>query len=281
MTAAGDAVLAVALGEVGVTEDPPGSNAVKYWVPWTGSNYGYGPWCAAFVSWCQSVAGYPPCWVDGPQGFTLVSNGTLHGYQTGGDGATGLEAQRTLDLQPGDTILFSWEPWEFRDGIPTCVGEWDGYPAGDHTGFFAYWIDQGAGRFAACEGNTSASSWDNGGAVLLREDRYTSQVCGWWRQESIAGGASPPEPPKGWLDMLTDAQQIELFDKVNAIFWMLGQQTPTPDVATISSQVREIRRMAESTYWMVGNIDPQPNVATVSSDARIARENTERLLEGG
>jgi hypothetical protein len=140
----------------------------------------------------------------------LVSAGTSHGYGTGGDGATGLEAQRTLDLEPGDTVLFSWEPWEWRDGVPTCVGEWDGHVAGDHTGLFAYWVDQAAGRFACCEGNTSASSWDNGGAVMLREDRYTSQVCGWWRQESIATGGGPTEE-----DEMTEADWGRMATMIN------------------------------------------------------------------
>jgi hypothetical protein len=206
VTTAGEAVLGVAYVEVGVTEDPPGSNQVKYWDPWGGS---LGPWCAAFVSWCHAQAGYPPCPVEGPQGFALVSAGTAHGYGTGGDGATGLEAQRTLDLQPGDTVLFSWEPWEFRGGVPTCVGEWDGYVAGDHTGLFAYWVDEAAGRFAAVEGNTSQSSWDNGGAVMLREDRYTSQVCGWWRMESVAGGGEQTE------DEMTEADFARIEGIVN------------------------------------------------------------------
>ena len=81
--------------------------------------------------------------------------------------------------------------------------------------------------------------------------------------------------------MLTDQQQADLYNWTQAIHWMLGGQSPTPDVATISSQVREIRRYAESTFWMAGNQDPAPDVSTVSTDARVARENTERLLEGG
>jgi hypothetical protein len=187
MTAAGEAVLAVAYGEVGYVEGA--NNSTKYW-DWYGGNYG--PWCGVFCMWCSDQAGYPVC-----TDTVLVSNGTLHGYTTGGSGATGVEAQRTLDLQPGDFVLFSWEPWEFRDGVPTCVGEWDGYPAGDHIGIFAY--DLGGGRFAAVEGNTSDGSWDNGGMVLLREDRYHSQVCGWWRQERIAGGSA------GGDDEMTEA----------------------------------------------------------------------------
>jgi len=186
MTAAGEAVLAVAYGEVGYVEGA--NNSTKYW-DWYGGNYG--PWCGVFGMWCSEMAGFPVC-----SGCGLVSDGTVHGYSTPGSGATGVEAQRTLDLQPGDNVLFSWEPWEFRGGVPTCVGEWDGYPAGDHFGIFAYWVDQAAGRFAAVEGNTSDGSWENGGMVLLREDRWTSQVCGWWRPEKIADGTSPtPTPP--------------------------------------------------------------------------------------
>lgn len=204
MTAAGDAVLAVAYGEVGYVEGP--NNSTKYW-DWYGGNYG--PWCGVFCMWCSDQAGHPVC-----ADTVLVSNGTVHGYSTGGSGATGVEAQTTPDLQPGDFVLFSWEPWEFRDGVPTCVGEWDGYPAGDHIGVFAYWVDQGAGRFAAVEGNTSDGSWDNGGMVLLREDRYTSQVCGWWRQESIAGGAGSPTQPQ---EPFTVAQYDDIMAKLGAI----------------------------------------------------------------
>jgi hypothetical protein len=186
MTAAGEAVLAVAYGEVGYVEGA--NNSTKYW-DWYGGNYG--PWCGVFCMWCSAMAGYPVC-----TDCVLVSNGTVHGYSTAGSGATGVEAQRTLDLQPGDFVLFSWEPWEFRNGIPTCVGEWDGYPAGDHIGIVAY--DLGGGRFAAVEGNTSDGSWDNGGMVMLREDRWHSQVCGWWRQEHIVDGTGPgPGPGPG------------------------------------------------------------------------------------
>jgi hypothetical protein len=186
MTAAGDAVLAMARSQVGVTEQPPGSNQVPYW-DWYGGNYG--SWCACFVSWCNWHANYPLCAVDSAKGFILVSSGTVHSYPEG-------EAQSTAGLQPGDCVLFSWYPWQFIDGVPIIVNdpEWSGYVAGDHTGIFAYWIDQSTGQFACVEGNTSQSSWDNGGAVLERTDRYTSQVCGWWRVPSMEGsgpGAGP------------------------------------------------------------------------------------------
>jgi hypothetical protein len=195
MTAAGDAVLNVAYGEVGYVEGP--NNSTKYW-DWYGGNYG--PWCGVFCMWCSDQAGYPVC-----TDTVLVSNGTWHSYTTGGSGATGVEAQRTLDLQPGDFVVFSWEPWAFEGGVPICQGEWQGAVAGDHIGVFAYWVDQGAGRFAAVEGNTSDGSWDNGGMVMLREDRWTSQVCGWWRQENIVDGTGPgPGPGPGPIERNDD-----------------------------------------------------------------------------
>lgn len=184
MTAAGDAVLAMARSQIGVTEQPAGSNQVPYW-DWYGGNYG--SWCACFVSWCDWHAGYPCCAVDSDKGFILVSNGTVHSYPEG-------EALPTDLLYPGCTVLFSWYYWEFRGGVPTIVGgEWDSWIAGDHTGIFAYWIDRSTGQFACVEGNTSQSSWDNGGAVLERTDRFTSQVCGWWEPPSLGTGFPEPE----------------------------------------------------------------------------------------
>jgi hypothetical protein len=172
MTAAGEAVLALAYGEVG-TQD--GS---KYWA-WYGADLG--SYCACFVSYCGWHAGYPVCPIDSQKGFVLVSNGTVHSYENG-------EANPTLDLQPGDVILFSWYSWQWENGLPIITDpEWAGWVAGDHTGLFSHWIDQGSGQFATVEGNTS------GGVVAARSDRYTSQVCGWWRPPSMEG-AWPPDP---------------------------------------------------------------------------------------
>ena len=49
-----DKFVSIAIGELGVTEDPIGSNNTKYndWFNWTGA-----PWCAMFVSWCANEAG--------------------------------------------------------------------------------------------------------------------------------------------------------------------------------------------------------------------------------
>lgn len=202
MSAAGDAVLAEARRWIGTTEQPPGSNAGPWWDAF-GANYG--SWCAAFVSMVVNNALGPGamCQVDSSAGFMLVSNGSVHAYQTGDGGSpTGLEAQRTPDLQPGDVVNYSWEAWRWEGqpgagGYPVCDGgSYDGWAAGDHTGIAASAVD-GAGYFRAVEGNTSDSdsgSQDNGGGCY-EKTRHISQVCGWWRPINYGAGAGPGPGP--------------------------------------------------------------------------------------
>src|SRR4051812_616774 len=60
-TTAGERALQLAQGEVGQTEQPPGSNdsarIAQYRSATAGS--GIGPWCAYFVSWAAQQAGAP------------------------------------------------------------------------------------------------------------------------------------------------------------------------------------------------------------------------------
>lgn len=178
MTAAGDAVLAVAYSQVGVTESPPNSNVAS---PYTDA-WGAGAWCAMFVSWCCAQAGYPLPAINGAAGFSYCPSGQEWGYVYDGS---------NVDPQPGDVLIFSWEPWHLEGGIAICSsGAYAGAPAGDHTGFWA-------GPGVTVEGNTSQSSWDNGGAVMERFDRYGGQICCVWRPAVLAGGGGGPiEPPK-------------------------------------------------------------------------------------
>jgi hypothetical protein len=73
-TSAGAAVLAAVRGEVGVAEQPPGSNdaprIAQYRQATAGS--GVGPWCAYFVSWAARQAGAPIG--DAGQGFGRVDD---------------------------------------------------------------------------------------------------------------------------------------------------------------------------------------------------------------
>lgn len=136
-----------ALTQLGVKENPAGSNRVLY-------SYWYGiigSWCAMFVTWNfvyslskrfkrGSYYAYVPYIVDdaraGRNGLHLTSNPVR-----------------------GDVVCFDWN----RDGTA------------DHTGIFEAWTDRVNGRFTSIEGNTSGRDWSNGGEVL-RQSRFTYQV---------------------------------------------------------------------------------------------------------
>jgi cold shock CspA family protein len=156
------------------------------------------------------------CAIDSANGFILVSNGTSHSYV---HYEQNQEAQRTLDLQPGDVVLFSWYSWTFSGGVPVITDpEWAGWVAGDHTGIVAT-APAADGYFSAVEGNTSQSSWDNGGAVLYRTDRHISQVCGWWRPLAYGetGTTPPPEPTYNLTGL-----GMFLVSNVQRGIWLMG-----------------------------------------------------------
>ena len=82
-TSAGQAVLNIVKGEVGVAEQPPGSNdsprIAQYRQATAGS--GVGPWCAYFVSWAARQAGVPLG--DAGQGFGRVDDVYAWAQRTG------------------------------------------------------------------------------------------------------------------------------------------------------------------------------------------------------
>jgi hypothetical protein len=111
-TPAGRAALAAAQAEVGVAEQPPGSNdsprIAQYRQATAGS--GVGPWCAYFVSWAARQAGAPIG--DQGQGFGRVDDVWAWAERTGrATPAAGAAPQ------PGDLIV-----WDEHIGIVESVG---------------------------------------------------------------------------------------------------------------------------------------------------------------
>jgi len=107
-TSAGQAILAAIRPEVGVAEQPPGSNdsprIAQYRQATAGS--GVGPWCAYFTSWAARQAGVPLG--DNGQGFGRVDDVYAWAQKTGkaipnGSGVT---------PQPGDLIV-----WDEHIGV--------------------------------------------------------------------------------------------------------------------------------------------------------------------
>ena len=133
----------VASHEIGVTENPSGSNMQKYgaWYGWNGV-----PWCAIFVSWCLKDTfprfhyAYCPA---------ILADAT--------NGANNLSVVHSADVQAGDIALYDFD----GSGVP------------QHTGLVHSKVI--GGGFDAVEGNTGLGNDANGGQVMLRQ-RSTSQV---------------------------------------------------------------------------------------------------------
>ena len=95
-------IVAVAEREIGVTEQPPGSNdgpriaVYRSAVP----GGGVGPWCAYFVSWCARQAGVPLG--DNGQGFAAVDDLWAWAQRTGRAVVNGPGVQP----RPGDLVVF-------------------------------------------------------------------------------------------------------------------------------------------------------------------------------
>jgi hypothetical protein len=111
-TPAGQAMVNAVRNEVGVAEQPPGSNdsprIAQYRQATAGS--GVGPWCAYFVSWAARGAGVPLG--DSGQGFGRVDDVYAWAQKTGKAIPAG-----TGKPQPGDLIV-----WDEHIGIVESVG---------------------------------------------------------------------------------------------------------------------------------------------------------------
>jgi hypothetical protein len=86
---AGQRTLALAQAEIGVTEQPPGSNDGPRIAEYRGSTAGsgVGPWCGYFVSWAAQQAGVPLG--EAGQGFGSVSAVSAWAQRTGRFNAVG------------------------------------------------------------------------------------------------------------------------------------------------------------------------------------------------
>lgn len=97
----GQKLVAIAAGEVGVKESPPGSNnspRIAEYRSATAGAPGPGPWCAYFLSWAAREAGAPM----GPNGSGFGSVDALYSWAQG----AGKALPRGQQPQPGDLIVW-------------------------------------------------------------------------------------------------------------------------------------------------------------------------------
>lgn len=147
-----DQAVSIAQKEIGVKENPPGSNKVKY-NTWyygkevSGDSY---PWCCAFISWIF-------------KGTNLVKKTALCA-----DLIQWFRSRKQMVERPqkGDIVFFKFGKTNRSTNHVGIVEEASQWPA----------------NITTIEGNTSVTSDDNGGCVM-RRTRSKSSIVGFARPE--------------------------------------------------------------------------------------------------
>lgn len=200
-------LIEAARAELGVKEEPAGSNNVKYNTAYYGGavNGRQFSWCLVFIWWLFHSLGADELFYGGKK---TASCTTFYNWYK----ARGMVV--TEDYRPGDLVFYDW------DGSGDC----------DHVGLL---IGRYGTRCEVIEGNTAVGNDSNGGTVMLRT-RYVSQIKGAVRpayeQEDVMTG-------KEILASLSDAEAYELLQKAQRF----AQTLPAPDWAA-----PELREAVES-----------------------------------
>ena len=148
-------MIAVASNEVGNTENPAGSNKVKYWevMPsWNGQ-----PWCVVFLLWCFRKAGEAMAIFGGA--FTASCSTLLAWYKSQG------QVVPMEDVQPGDIVMLN-----FHSGTSP-----------EHCGLVYEVVRDSYGKLVGArtyEGNTSKAGSQSNGGMVCDKDRLKRQIVG-------------------------------------------------------------------------------------------------------
>lgn len=146
-------IIKLAKSQIGVKENPPESNNVKYNTKYygrevNGSNY---PWCCVFVWWLFEEKKCSNLFFDGNK--TASCTALMNYYKKNG--------QEVKEYKPGDIVFYDWNK---NDGFAY------------HVGIITEILENG--KIKAIEGNTSKNgSQDNGGAVLEQIRNKNQIVC--------------------------------------------------------------------------------------------------------
>lgn len=178
-------VLDLARSQIGVKEDPAGSNNVKYNTDYYGrviQDSAYA-WCAVFIWWLFQQVGAPGLYYGGGK---TASCTTLNAYHKA-------RGQAVTDYQPGDIIFFDFSG---KQSATEHVGICESI-AGDYI--------------TTIDGNTGTASQANGGEVMRRK-RHLKYVSAAYRPEY-----------KEENDIMTREEFQALYDQVNPLYTSLTQ----------------------------------------------------------
>lgn len=214
--------LAWALSQVGVTEDPPGSNRVAYWevLP----EFQGSPWCGAFVWDALQRAGADLSWttvrrfVYCPSGLAdASSHGPVH--------------QGPPD--PGDVVWF-----DFGNTL-----------APEHVGL----VVSAAGwphSLETVEGNTSATGSQSNGGEVMRRTRSTALVAGFATPTYPAAPAAAPteEDPMVRTTLVRCDETKKVYELIDTgrgpLLFYVG--APAEVYAELALRAREIQYPTEA-----------------------------------
>ena len=145
-------ILEIARLQLGIKENPPNSNRVKFNTAYYGQEvFGSAyPWCCAFVWWVFREAGASELFYGGKK---TASCSTLLGFHKA-------QAVRENYL-PGDIIFFNFDGKKNTQHVGICEG-WDGR------------------YITTIDGNTAPTNEANGGAVMRRR-RPKKYIVGAYR----------------------------------------------------------------------------------------------------
>lgn len=150
-----DKIIAKAVSQIGVKENPSGSNKVIYNTEYYGSAVSGSayPWCCSFVWWVFKDCNASSLFYDGQK--TAYCPTVESHYRKKGQ-------WYTSNPKPGDLVLF----------------DFSGSGVAGHIGILEKVNSNGT--YSVIEGNTSTSSNDNGGCVM-RRTRNRSVIRGFAR----------------------------------------------------------------------------------------------------
>ena len=148
-------VIELARADLGYTEDPPGSNRVKYWEKYDPAFQGQ-PWCVAFLWWVFQEAGERMAFFGG--GKTASCSMLLRWYKE-----QGLTVD-VEDVQVGDIVLLNFHGGKDPEhcGLVTEVNRWA--------------VTRELIQIQTIEGNTSVSGSQDNGGMVAEKTRYPSQI---------------------------------------------------------------------------------------------------------
>lgn len=148
-------VIEIARLELGVTEQPPGSNRVKYWDAYDPAFQGQ-PWCVAFLWWCFREAGERMAFFGG--GKTASCSTLLMWYQN-------MELTVPVsEVRTGDIVLLNFNGKGTADhcGLVVEVNRWA--------------VTRELMQIQTVEGNTSVNGSQDNGGMVAEKTRYPGNI---------------------------------------------------------------------------------------------------------